>query len=172
MRRDVAVDPEEVVLARKLGRGARPCAILGLKERLLYRAAVSLIEDVTGPSDRSQEAYDAFRQAPVEFEGCRYVLKADIASYYQYVDHERLVDEVVARTGDDLAVSIAVELLGETGGRQFGLPQLSSVSDVLADVYIDPMRISMTARTTRRCWMGATLMKAMLDPRTRSKKAW
>lgn len=140
MRRYVAVDPEEVVLARKLGRGARPCAILGLKERLLYRAAVSLIEDVTGPSDRSQEAYDAFQKAPADFEGCRYVLKADIASYYQYVDHERLVDEVVARTGDDLAVSLAVELLGETSGRHFGLPQLSSVSDVLADVYIDPMR--------------------------------
>lgn len=140
MRRDVAVDPEEVVLARKLGRGARPCAILGLKERLLYRAAVSLIEDVTGPSDRSQEAYHAFQKAPADFEGCRYVLKADIASYYQYVDHERLVDEVVARTGDDLAVSLAVELLGETSGRHFGLPQLSSVSDVLADVYIDPMR--------------------------------
>jgi hypothetical protein len=39
-----------------------------------------------------------------------------------------------------LAVSLAVELLGETSGRQFGLPQLSSVSDVLADVYIAPMR--------------------------------
>lgn len=140
MRREVAVDPEEIVLARKLGRGARPCAILGLKERLLYRAAGSLIEDVTGPSDRSQDAYEAFQQAPADFEGCRYVLKADIASYYQYVDHERLVDEVVARTGDDLAVGLAVELLGETSGRQFGLPQLSSVSDVLADVYIDPMR--------------------------------
>lgn len=140
MRREVAVDQEEVVLARKLGRGARPCTVLGLKERLLYRAAVSLVEDVTGPSDRSQDAYDAFQKAPADFEGCRYVLKADIASYYQYVDHERLVDEVVARTGDDLAVSFAVELLGETSGRQFGLPQLSSVSDVLADVYIDPMR--------------------------------
>jgi hypothetical protein len=140
MRREVAIDQEEVVLARKLGRGARPCAILGLKERLLYRAAVSLIEDVTGPSDRSQEAYDAFQHAPADSEGCRYVLKADIASYYQYVDHERLVDEVVARAGDDLAVGLAVELLGETSGREFGLPQLSSVSDVLADVYIDPMR--------------------------------
>ncbi len=140
MRREVEVDHEEVVLARKLGRGARPCTLLGLKERLLYRAAVSLVEDVTGPSDRSQDTYGAFQKAPADFEGCHYVLKADIASYYQYVDHERMVDEVVARTGDDLAVSLAVELLGETSGRQFGLPQLSPVSDVLADIYIDPMR--------------------------------
>lgn len=140
MRREVVIDQEEVVLARKLGRGARPCSMLGLKERLLYRAAVSLVEEVTGPSDRSQEAYNAFQEAPTAVEGCRYVLKTDIASYYQYVDHERLVDEVVAWTGDDLAVSLAVELLGATSGRQFGLPQLSSVSDVLADIYIDPMR--------------------------------
>lgn len=140
MRRDILVEAEEVVLARKLGRGARPCALLGLKERLLYRGVVSLIGTVTGPSDRSRVAYDAFQEAPLEFEGCRYVLKADVASYYQYVDHERLVDEVVARTGDDLAVSLAAELLGEASGRQFGLPQLSSVSDILADVYIDPLR--------------------------------
>lgn len=140
IRRNVDVEPEEILLARKLGRGARPCSIMGLKERLLYRSAVSLIEAVTGPSNRSQDAYEAFQNAPLGFEGCRYVLKADIASYYQYVDHERLVDEVVARTGDDLPVTLAVELLGEASGRQFGLPQLSSVSDVLADIYIDPMR--------------------------------
>jgi hypothetical protein len=140
MRREIAVDREEVVLARKLGRGARPCIMLGLKERLLYRGAVSLVEDVAGSADRSKAAYDAFQNGPASFEGCRYVLKADIASYYQYIDHERLVDEVVARTGDDLAVALAAELLGETSGRQFGLPQLSSVSDVLADIYIDPLR--------------------------------
>src|SRR5262245_7706888 len=58
MRREVTVDPEEVVLARKLGRGARPIALLGLKERLLYRGAVSLVEARTGSPDRSQEAYE------------------------------------------------------------------------------------------------------------------
>lgn len=140
MRRDIAVNPEEVVLARKLQRGARPCSLLGLTERLLYRAAVSLVEAVTGPSDRSQDSYNAFQTGPLGVDGCRYVLKTDIASYYQYVDHERLIDEVVARTGDDLAVSMAAELLSEVSGRQFGLPQLSGASDILADVYIDPLR--------------------------------
>jgi hypothetical protein len=140
LRRELTIDSEEVVLARKLGRGARPCSLLGLKERLLYRGAVSLIEVVIGTPDRSQAAYHAFQEAPLNVDGCEYVLKADIASYYQYVDHERLVDEVVAQTGDDLAVSLAVEVLGQTSSRKFGLPQLSSVSDVLADAYIDPMR--------------------------------
>ena len=140
MRREITVDSEEVLLARKLGRGARPVTLLGLKERLLYRGAVSLVEAEVGTPDRSQEAYEAFRNAPLSSPDCAYVLKADIASYYQYVDHERLVDEVVAQTGDDLAVTLAVDLLRETSSKRFGLPQLSSVSDVLADVYIDPVR--------------------------------
>ncbi len=44
-RRELELDAEEVLFARKLGRGARPIALLGLKERLLYRGAVSVILD-------------------------------------------------------------------------------------------------------------------------------
>lgn len=144
MRREVTVDPEEVVLARKLGRGARPIALLGLKERLLYRGAVSLVEARTGSPDRSQEAYEEFQRAPLDIDNCSHVLKADIASYYQYIDHERLVDEVVAQSGDDLAVTLAVDLLREASSRRFGLPQLNLASDVLADLYIDPVRRDLT----------------------------
>lgn len=148
-RRELELDAEEVLLARKLGRGARPIALLGLKERLLYRGAVSVIEVATCASDRSREAFDAFQQGPLEFEDCAYVLKTDIASYYQYVDHERLVDEVVAQTGDDLAVTLAVDLLHEVTARRFGLPQLSPVSDGLAEIYIDPMRRDLVRRGYR-----------------------
>lgn len=140
MRRDFPVDPEQIVLSRKLGRGGRPCSLLGLKERLIYRGAVSLVENIVGSPDRSQPAYEEFQEGPLSADDCRYVLKADVASYYQFIDHERLVDEVVAQTGDDLAVGVAVELLSTVSGRSFGLPQLSSVSDVLGDIYIDPMR--------------------------------
>lgn len=139
-KREIQVDQEEVLLARKLGRGARPLTMLGLKERLLYRGAVSLVEALTGRPDRSREAYVAFQVAPLQSEDCRYVLKTDIAAYYQYIDHERLVDEVVAQTGDDLAVTVAVDLLRQATSRRFGIPQLSDVSDVLAEVYIDPLR--------------------------------
>lgn len=140
MRRDIPVEPEEILLARKLGRGARPVAVLGLKERLLYRAAVSLVEQEVGPPDRSSETYDQFQRAPLSTDGCEYVVKADVASYYQFIDHERLIDEVVAQTGDDLPVAMAVDLVRETSGRRFGLPQLSASSDVLAEIYIEPVR--------------------------------
>lgn len=140
LRRDIEVGPEEVLLARKLGRGARPLTLLGLKERLLFRAAVDAIERIVGRPDRSQSAYEAFRRAPLDSVDCEYVLKADVSAYYQFVDHDRLIDEVVAQTGDDLAVTLAVEVLQSVSGRRFGLPQLSHPSDVLAEIYIDPLR--------------------------------
>jgi hypothetical protein len=141
MRREFHVAGEDVVLARKLERGARPLSVLGLQERLLYRGAVSLVQHPAATVNaRSQEEYETFRQAPLGVAECRYVLKTDIAAYYQYIDHERLIDEVVAQTGDDLAISVATDLLHEATGRTYGLPQLSSVSDVLAEIYIEPMR--------------------------------
>ena len=42
MRRDFRVREEDILLARKLGRGARPLSLMGLQERLLYRGLVSL----------------------------------------------------------------------------------------------------------------------------------
>jgi len=141
MRRDFRVSGEDVVLARKFGRGARPLSLLGLQERLLYHGVVSLVAASSEVSpDRSFEAYSTFQRAPLETESCSYVFKTDIAAYYQYIDHERLVDEVVAQTGDDLAVSVAVNLLHHVMGRNYGLPQLSRSSDVLAEIYIEPMR--------------------------------
>ena len=141
MRHDFDVQDEDVLLARKLGRGARPLSLLGLQERILYRGVVALVEKAAQVSgNRSFEEFEAFQREPLEVQGCRYVLKADIAAYYQYIDHERLVDEVVAQTGDDLAVYIAVDLLHRATGRAYGLPQLNTSSDVLAEIYIEPMR--------------------------------
>lgn len=138
--RDTPPAHEEVVLARKQGRGARPLALLGLRERVLYRCLVMRINDSALVPPRASLSYDDFVSGPLAVEGCKYVLKTDVSCYYQYIDHERLVDEVVAVTGDDLAAGAAVELLYGTSGRRFGLPQLSDVSDVLAEIYIEPMR--------------------------------
>ena len=142
-RREYKADASEYLLARKLGRGSRPCELLGLKERLLYRGAVSILESTTVIEDRSQEAHRTFLHAPLAVPDTQYVLKADIASYYDFVDHERLVDEVVAQTGDDLVISLACEVLSNASGRRFGLPQLSDPSDHLAGIYIGPMQRSL-----------------------------
>lgn len=149
LRRDLSIVREDVVMARKSVRGARPLTARGLMERLTYRAAVGVIGELTGIQERTREQHEVFLRAPLEVEGCKYILRADINSYYQYIDHERLVDEVVARSGDDLAVTFAVELLQQESGRHFGIPQASDVSNILGEIYIDPIRRDLTRRGFR-----------------------
>lgn len=140
MRRPYRVEPEVTILTRKRNRGARPIARMGVMERVVYRGLVSLIAEAVNVPGRSGDDYDAFEQAPLRFEDVRYVLKTDIASYYEYIDHERLLYEVVAQSADDSAISAAVDLLSDSSGRAFGLPQMNQASDQLAEIYIEPMR--------------------------------
>jgi hypothetical protein len=139
LRRESHPSQHDVILAKKAPRGSRPLPFMTLEDRLMYRAVVSPLRDAL-PNSRVSMDYNAFREAPLGVKNCEYVLKADIAGYYQYIDHERLIDEVIAQTGDDLAVSAAVEFIQESSGRRFGLPQMSQPSDTLADCYIDPIR--------------------------------
>lgn len=104
---------------------------------------VGLIDGEVGTSARTNDEYEEFLYAPLGLDGCRYVLKTDIAAFYQYIDHERLVDEIVAQTGDDMPAVLAISIIQQATGRRFGLPQMTKPSDVLAEVYIEPMRRAM-----------------------------
>lgn len=65
-----------------------------------------------------------------------YVLMTDVASFYEYVDHDVLADELLELTGDESGVSALSGLLGELMRSRRGLPQGPlSVGD-LADVYL------------------------------------
>lgn len=88
---------------------------MGLEDRLAYRAVLSPLAGQLRNS-RLEATYDEFQTAPLDEPGCDFVVKTDVAAYYQYIDHERLVDEVIAQTGDDLAVTAAVQLLQEATG--------------------------------------------------------
>lgn len=138
--RAFVVDPEVTVLARKKSRGARPLSRLGLRERVLYRGLADLVASRADVPGRDDAAYRNFESAPLSVADVKYVLKADIAAYYEYVDHERLVDEVIAQTASDRAIGAIAELLCESSGKSFGLPQMTDASDLLAEIYIDPMR--------------------------------
>lgn len=135
--REFVPDMQETVLARKLSGGSRPLPFMSLRDRIVYRAMATLIApDVGGP----RGDHGAFKTAVLELEDCAYVLKTDVTAFYQYIDHERLIDEVVAQTGSDLAVVTAMQLLQASTGRMFGLPQMSHASDALSQIYIDPVR--------------------------------
>lgn len=91
-------------------------------------------EEVGGPPKAARPRRIAFTVKSSTF---THVVKSDITAFYQYIDHQILFDELLARTGDYDAISALIQLLDETQGRRFGLPQLLAPSDRLSEVYID-----------------------------------
>lgn len=147
-------------LARKPSHGVRPVPYWGPLERILYRALSEVVMKPFRKPDRSPEAYVEFVKSPVNRgyelqqeehpEGdvevdrffhflespLKYVVKSDITSFYQFIDHGILRDELLLHGADFEATTSLVSLLGEAQGRAFGLPQLFDASDWLSDIYI------------------------------------
>ncbi|WP_084588811.1 reverse transcriptase domain-containing protein [Micromonospora globosa] len=140
-----------VVGARKAGHGVRPVAIMHPLDRIVYRALVELITMGRATVDRSREQYEQFILAPVNYSilesrgnatrqwrtDVEYIVKTDIAAFYQYIDHEVLANELVLQAGEFEAVSALTDLLAETQGRRFGIPQQLTASHQLAECYAD-----------------------------------
>jgi hypothetical protein len=139
--------PSVVSRARKPHQQTRPVPIVGIPERIIYRALCDQVLDAKPPVDRSQEAYQEFIGGPIRaaFEGKRfmqlsdariqYVVESDFTAFYEYVDHSRLLDELQLRTSTVELPQHLVQLLTEVHGRPFGLPQLLDPSDELSEVY-------------------------------------
>ncbi|KAB8178336.1 RNA-directed DNA polymerase [Microbispora catharanthi] len=149
-----------VISVAKPVTGSRPVAIWGFPERVTYRALTDLLMTAAEHEvDRSPERYREFIDAPMRYaeergtppgdenDGSpfvapwpyeaivRYVVKADLASFYDYIDHDILGRELLIRTADHAAIECLMDLLGEVQGRRYGLPQLLEPSDRLSDVY-------------------------------------
>ena len=77
-----------------------------------------------------------FERAALEA-GASYVVIADVAGFYDFIDHAMLEEELVGQTGDADVVELTTAFLREVMGRQFGLPQVLHASDVLSEAYID-----------------------------------
>jgi len=158
---------QEVVAARK-AHGIRPIPYWGPAERIIYRTITAMALPKLFTLDRSGEAYLQFIKAPVRHSeelqqehrkrvarskkkkfvpapfaffssDIKYVVKSDIAAFYQYVDHGILVRELRVRGGDFDAIDLLADLLGEAQGRAYGLPQLLESSDLLSEIYIDQL---------------------------------
>jgi hypothetical protein len=107
---------------------------------VLYRALVDLIAEALPGHLRERQPIEAFRRAPLGVESATFISKTDVASYYSYVDHDLLADELTAQTGDELAIVALTELLESVMGRRVGIPQVHKASDILGDTYIDRVR--------------------------------
>lgn len=139
--------------------GSRPVAIWGFPERVTYRALTDLLmTKARYEVDRSNEAYQDFTVAPIRFAETRttraaieaenwtydfrpedadveYVVTADLASFYDYIDHDILGRELLLRTSDHATIECLLELLLEVQGRRYGIPQLLEPSDRLSELY-------------------------------------
>lgn len=132
------IEPGEVIQARKTRFGLRPAVVLGFPERVAFEALVGVIEPALPPLRRSQADFDAFSTGPIEELGNRGVVTlADVSSFYEYVDHELLTDEIVNQTGEAQAAATLSSLLGALMDRRFGLPQRYGPSDTLSELIID-----------------------------------
>jgi hypothetical protein len=131
------VEPQETVWAPKPGPVGRyrPILSLPLQERVLFRALTeSFPEDVERP-DRSGEAFGAFERQPLET-GDAYVVVADTASFYFFIDHQLLEQRIVDATAQADTAQALHALLQATMQRSYGLPQNFSATNVLAELYI------------------------------------
>jgi Reverse transcriptase (RNA-dependent DNA polymerase) len=166
LRGGLAQSAPVVSNARKASNGVRPVPIVALPERIAYRALGRLLVPDDQLVDRSPDRYLEFVMGPiahvratetqtglaeifVQSEAVEYVVKADIAAFYEYVDHGILAEELLNLTGDFDAIECLVDLLGDIQGRAFGLPQLLDPSDWLSEIYIDRVERAMI----RRGWL-------------------
>jgi hypothetical protein len=138
-----------IVSAKKIGHGTRPAPVMGIAERVVYRALAKHVLEPIGFPDRSSQAYARFVLEPLQQgwqtgPGFRtvanaqftHVVETDVTAFYEYVDHELLKQELVLQTGKVGALDHLMELLSECQGRTFGLPQTYEPSDWLSDYYI------------------------------------
>lgn len=113
----------------------RPVTALPIQDRVLLRALTNdLAPDLPEP-DHSVDSFNTFQRGPLN-DGHQYVVAADVASHYFFVDHEQLELRIVDATARaDVAEAIRA-LLTSLFERSFGLPQNFSPSDALAGLSI------------------------------------
>lgn len=139
LARGTQARPASVVLAPKV-RGSRPLNQWRMQDRVLYRALVERLRLQLPIELQSRRPHSEFEAAPYENQDNTYICSTDITTYYQYIDHDVLADELTAQTGDYHAVNALINLLEQVMGTRVGIPQVHASSDILGDTYIDPIR--------------------------------
>lgn len=163
----------EIVRVPRSSGVTRPALDVGLGDRVILAALaaklVKLLEseaDIAGLELRLASppvgARRAFEQRPMraEHKDDMAVVTMDVASFYEYVDHQTLTQEVLELTAEvDLSAAVR-EALGELQGRDFGLPQGPRGSDVLADIYLGQVERALS----RAGWSHYRLRDEFLIP--------
>ncbi|MBJ7519367.1 MAG: RNA-directed DNA polymerase [Solirubrobacteraceae bacterium] len=136
----IDVSPQELIWMPKpdhVGRH-RPVLTLTFEQRVVLRAFATAVAADMPDFDRSPEAFNAFQEAPTRSDA-GYVVTADVASFYSYIDHELLASRIVDATAKPDIAEGLVGFLGAIAGRSYGLPQTFQSSDPLSELVIAPI---------------------------------
>jgi hypothetical protein len=159
---DYEPSPAVIVPVTKPKHSTRPAALLNLADRVVFQALVDrlspriergLVSDrvVVWPRATSGEKrWSDFQDAPLVPAG-EYVVRADVAGFYESVDHQILQRTLVALTGRAEVVDLLGDFLGRVMGAPRGLPQGLGTSDVLATAYLGNLDAEML-RAVHHYW--------------------
>lgn len=142
----IDLQPVDVVFAHRYGSGTRPVPDLSIEARLVIEGLAKLLVDrlasdaellglshhITHDGDHKLE----FERRPLAEPKPPYIAVADVASFYEYVDHDLLAGEILELTGDVHLAAAVKGAMSELLGRRFGLPQGPQGSDAFASMYL------------------------------------
>jgi hypothetical protein len=128
----------------------RPAAVTTLRDRIVFEALVSKAQPKISKhlvssevllwprADDSRPAWNEFERMPIS-NGGGYVVTADVAGYYESIDHNRLAVSLAdAGVTSDLRDAIIAHLRSWMGDDR-GLPQGVETSNSLATLYLTPV---------------------------------
>lgn len=142
-------EPERAHFVQVLKResGTRPAALLTLADRTLFDALVyplrqKIEQGLLGPEivfwPRGMESsprWPEFEKAPL-IPDCTYVVKADIAGFYEQIPHLELGEVLVELTGRRPHVQALIAFLDAVMCSPRGIPQGLEPSDAIATAYL------------------------------------
>jgi RNA-directed DNA polymerase len=94
----------EVITMPKNKFGQRPIIYTPLASRILYQALVAAIKGELGLGSREGDAWVRHEQFAIDALG-DYVVQLDIAACYEFIDHERLRQEIISLTLNHSAIT-------------------------------------------------------------------
>jgi len=139
--------PIDRIMVPKRRFSSRPAALMSLADRVVFAALVAKagdkIERVLDDTDRvfwprgnpSHGHWKDFENAPLRADPTHVVL-ADVAGFYESVDHPRLRRVLVETTASGPLADAVAAWLEEVMGASRGLPQGYGASDHLATLYL------------------------------------
>ncbi len=140
---------------RKLDGKPRPLGIPVVRDRIVQSALRNALEPIF-EREFSEHSYgfrpgrsarDALRRVDGLLKsGHRYVVDADLKSYFDTIPHDRLVDLVRQRVADSRVLALVTAFLNQgvlEGMREWtptvGTPQGAVISPLLANIYLHPL---------------------------------